>query len=202
MERVERINKVFAYLQSQGLVHKQKDFAEAIESTTPNVSKMLKGDPRVLTDNMCRRIQKRFKMISAEWLISGEGEMVIADSNNVATEQPSLPDYSNLVNATIAAMDSTIASLKRELADKDNTSKAALEAKDETIASLKRELDTKDALVRTLRQQVSDLSYTISVLREKGAGGYPFTMGVADDGSIQSSTALAETPAKFPSSRK
>ena len=201
MERRERINEVFAYLQSQGLVHTQKDFAKRLESTGPNISKMLKGDPKVLTDSMCRRIQKNFKMISADWLISGEGKMV-ADSNNVATEQPSLPDYSSLMNAAIAAKDETIASLKRELADKDITSKAALEAKDETIASLKRELTTKDALIKTLRQQVSDLSFALSALKEKSISGYPFTMGVADDGSIPAATTLAETPAKFPSKRK
>lgn len=202
MERRERINKVFDYLLSQGLVHTQKDFAKRLESTGPNISKMLKGDPKVLTDSMCRRIQKNFKMISADWLISGEGSMVIIDSNNITTEQPPLPDYSSLVNATIAAMDSTIASLKREIADKDITGKAALEAKDEAIASLKRELTTKDALIKTLRQQVSDLSFALSALKEKSISGYPFTTGVADDASTPLTNKSAKTPAKFPSSRK
>ena len=103
--------------------------------------------------------------------------MVVVNSNNLTTEQQPLPDYSSLMNAAIAA-------------------------KDETIASLKRELEAKDALIKSLNQQVSELGYTISVLKEKRTAGYTFPMGVADDGSIQAATALAEKPAKFPSSRK
>lgn len=202
MERKERINEVFAYLLDQGLIHTQKDLAKAINSTTPNISKMLKGDPKVLTDSMCRRIHKKYKIISADWIISGEGNMLTMDSNNAAAEQQPLPDYSSLINATIAAMDSTIASLKRELVERDAVNKAALEAKDETIASLKRELDTKDVLVGTLRQQVTDLSLALSVLREKDASGYPFTLGVADDGGIPTTSKTTKTPAKFPSNHK
>lgn len=196
------MNAVFDYLLSKGCIRNQKTFAKAISSTPANISKALKGDTKVLTDNFCRRIQKAFGEISAEWLISGTGEMVVIDSNKIATEQLPLPDYSSLVNATIAAMDSTIASLKREIADKDITGKAALEAKDEAIASLKRELTTKDALIKTLRQQVSDLSFALSALKEKSISGYPFTMGVADDASTPMTNKSAKTPAKFPSSRK
>lgn len=170
----------FAYLRGHGYIHTQEDLAAAIGSTPANVSKALKGNPRFLTDNFCRRIQKNIKIISAEWLISGAGEMLVKNSNDLATDQMPAPDYSSLVNATIAAMDSTIASLKRELAGKDVSNKAALQAKDETIASLNRELEAKDVLIASLRQQVSDLGYTLSVLKEKNINGYPFTMGVAE----------------------
>jgi len=203
MDRKERIKKVFAYLRDSGYIHTQKDLAAAIGSTPPNVSKMLKGDPSVLTDRICVRIQKTFKIISAEWLISGAGEMIVATNNNnsnsAATQQPSLPDYSSLMNATIAAMDSTIASLKRELAEKEASTKTILDAKEETIASLMRELDTKDVLIRSLRQQVSDLSFALSALKEKSTSGYPFTpMGVAEDGNKKE----VGTSVKIPSRHK
>lgn len=175
MDRKERMNKVFDYLQSQGLVHTQKDFAKRLESTGPNISKMLKGDPKVLTDSMCRRIQKNFKMISADWLISGEGEMIVATNNNkTATNQIPLPDYSSLMNATIAA-------------------------KDEAIASLKRELEAKDMLVSSLMRQVNDLSFALSALKGKSTSGYPsFPLGVAEEDSIAANK-NTETTAKFPS---
>ena len=175
MDRKERMKEAFNYLRSHGIIHTQKDLADAIGSTTPNISKMLKGDPKVLTDSICVRIQKHFKMISAEWLISGEGEMIVAtDNNNMATEQMSLPDYSSLMNATIAA-------------------------KDETIASLKRELDAKDMLISSLMQQVNDLGFAISALKEKSTSGYPFTpMGVAEDGNKKE----VGTSVKIPSRHK
>lgn len=171
------MNAVFDYLLSKGCIRNQKTFAKAISSTPANISKALKGDTRVLTDNFCRRIQKAFKEISAEWLISGTGEMVVVDSNKIATDQLPLPDYSSLMNAAISA-------------------------KDETIASLKRELEAKDALIKSLNQQVSELGYTISVLKEKRTAGYTFPMGVADDASTPMANKSAKTPAKFPSSRK
>ena len=168
------MNEAVLYLKSKGLIHTQKDLAEAIGSTAPNISKMLKGDPKVLTDSICIRIQKVFKMISADWLITGDGEMIVATDSNI--KQMTLPDYSSLVNATIAA-------------------------KDEAIASLKRELDAKDLLIRSLRQQVADLGLTIAALKERSTSGYPFTMGVAEEG-IAPTKIATETSAKFPSNRK
>ena len=171
MDKKERINEAFYYLRSHGYIHTQKDLADAIGSTPPNISKMRKGNPKVLTDSVCQRIQNKFKMINANWLISGEGEMIVAtNSNKTATEQISLPDYSSLMNATIAAMDDTISSLKRELSSRDDSSKAMLKAKDEIIESLKRELNAKEVLVTSLRQQVSDLGYALSALKEKAQG--------------------------------
>lgn len=202
MSKQERIKAVFDYLHSHGCIHTQKDLAAAIGSTPPNISKMLKGDPKVLTDNICRRIHKEFKMISADWLIDGTGEMVIIDSNSVATDHMPVPDYSSLINATIAAMDSTIASLKREIASKDASLKAVLEAKDEAIASMKRELETKDALVKSLRQQVSDLNFTLSELKEKSKSSYQFPLGIAEDGSSIARKNDSKPPIKFPSNRK
>lgn len=199
MDRKERIKKVFSYLRDSGYIHTQKDLAAAIGSTPPNISKMLKGDTSVLTDSICVRIQKAFKMISANWLISGVGEMVVTNNNKIATEQIPMPDYSSLMNATIAAMDSTIASLKRELTDKELSTKAMLDAKDEAIASLKRELESKDTLVKSLRQQISDLSFALSALKEKSTSGYPFTpMGVAEDGNKKE----VGTSVKIPSRHK
>lgn len=131
MERKGRIIEAFTYLRDHGYIHTQRDLADAIGSTSPNISKMLNGDPKVLTDNICRRIQEKFNIISAEWLINGTGEMVITNSNNVATEQIPVPDYDSLINAAIAA-------------------------KDETIASLKRELEMKDEIVQLLKQQLSE----------------------------------------------
>ena len=143
MERKERINQVFTYLQDHGRIRTHKDLADAIGSTSPNISKMLKGDPRVLTDNICRRIHEKFKFISDKWLINGTGEMVIKDKSNLATEQIPVPDYSSLINATLAAKDETIASLKREL-----------ELKDEIVTVLKRQLsEVKEQLLGSISSQ-------------------------------------------------
>lgn len=185
MSKEERLKEAFYYLRDRGIVHTQKDLADAMKTTPQNMSKAMHGVPSVLTDSFCKRIQKHFKMISADWLITGKGEMIVdTNSNNskqIATQQQHLPDYSSLMNATIAA-------------------------KDEAIASLKRELEAKDMLIKSLQQQVSDLSFALSALKEKSTVGYAFPMGIAEPDAAECGTTAqtkkAKPTAKFPSARK
>ena len=204
MDKKQRMNEVFNFLRDNGFIHTQRDLASALGSTSPNVSRMLKGDPKVLTDNICVRIQKAFPVISANWLMSGEGEMVVTDSKPIS--QP-MPDYGSLMNAALAAKDDAIESLKREIAKVDESARRELASKDDAIESLKREiakvdesakrelaakeeaisalrgqLTTKDTLIDTLQQQITDLRAALAEQQKKDSlGNYPFTIGAADN---------------------
>lgn len=178
MDKKQRMNEVFVFLRDNGFIHTQKDLARALGSTSPNVSRLLKGDPKVLTDNICVRIQKAFPVISANWLMSGEGEMVVTDSNH---SQP-MPDYGSLMNAALAAKDDAIESLKREIAKAEESSKRELASKEETISALRGQLATNDALIESLQQQIADLRAELAEQKEKDSlGNYPFTIGAADN---------------------
>lgn len=77
MEKKDRINKAFSYLKDNGLVHTQRDMAEKMGATAPNVSSALKGTNSVLTDNFLLRFNNAFGGIFNEkWLLKGEGEML------------------------------------------------------------------------------------------------------------------------------
>jgi len=79
MEKKERINQAFSYLKDNGLVHTQKDLAERMGSTAPNVSSALKGVDNVLTDNFLLRFNNAFGGIfNDNWLLTGEGSMLSA----------------------------------------------------------------------------------------------------------------------------
>ncbi len=183
MDKKQRINEVFNFLRDNGFIHTQKDLAMALGSTSPNVSRMLKGDQKVLTDNICVRIQKAFPVISANWLMSGEGEMVVTDSKPIS--QP-MPDYGSLMNAALAAKDDAIESLKREIAKVDESARRELAAKEEAISALRGQLTTKDTLIDTLQQQIADLRASLAEQQKKDSlGNYPFTPGVADDPNQQ-----------------
>ena len=97
----ERVNAAFNFLREHGYLHTQKDMAEAIGSTPPNISRMLAGDAKVLTDNICVRIQRAYPIISANWLIHGDGDMLIMDNNT--ERQMMMPDPSSVTNAIIAS---------------------------------------------------------------------------------------------------
>lgn len=50
MSKQERLKTAFQYLKSIGAVHTQKDVAEAMGASEPNVSSAFKGVEKVLTD--------------------------------------------------------------------------------------------------------------------------------------------------------
>jgi len=160
------MNAAFNYLRDHGYLHTQKDMAEAIGSTAPNVSRMLKGDPKVLTDNICVRVQRSYGCISANWLMHGEGEMLVVEE---PTEQGD-------ANGTLAAKNETIATLKAQLKDKD----ALLADKDGRIAD-------KQALIDNLQEQVADLRRQLAAYRSKElVGDLPFKLGKVGEGDLPS----------------
>lgn len=164
MDKKERMNAAFNYLRDHGYLHTQKDMADAIGSTAPNVSRMLKGDPKVLTDNICVRVQRSYGCISANWLMHGEGEMLIA-------EEPT-----GQGDPTLAAKNETIATLKAQLKDKD----ALLADKDGRIAD-------KQALIDNLQEQVADLRRQLASYRSKELmGDLPFKLGKVGEGDLPS----------------
>lgn len=187
----ERVNAAFNFLREHGYLHTQKDMAEAIGSTPPNISRMLAGDAKVLTDNICVRIQRAYPIISANWLIHGDGDMLIMDNNT--ERQMMMPDPSSVTNAIIASKDETIAekdarieAIKATIAEKD----ARLADKDAMILNLQGQLRDKDATISDreativdLREQLADLRRQLSAYQSKDMlEKYPFQMGAADEG--------------------
>lgn len=194
----ERVNAAFNFLREHGYLHTQKDMAEAIGSTPPNISRMLAGDAKVLTDNICVRIQRAYPVISANWLIHGDGDMLIMDNNT--ERQMMMPDPSSVTNAIIASKDETIAekdarieAIKATIAEKD----ARIADKDAIILNLQGQLRDKDATIADReativdlreqladhREQLADLRRQLSAYQSKDLlEKYPFQMGAADEG--------------------
>lgn len=75
-DRAKRLNEAFNYLRYSGLIATQKDVSDALGSSPSNISKALKGDERVLTDNFIVRFSEAFSEISSRWLLTGEGDML------------------------------------------------------------------------------------------------------------------------------
>lgn len=82
MTKKDRFNKAYDYLKSIGVIHTQKDVAEKMEATAPNVSSALKGVDSVLTDKFLSRFNEAFgKVFNDEWLMTGEGDMLRPNIN-------------------------------------------------------------------------------------------------------------------------
>lgn len=77
MNRNERLQEAYGYLRSKGVVHTQKDLAQLMGTTAPNISSALKGVESVLTDKFLRRLNKACgSLFNESWLLSGDGDML------------------------------------------------------------------------------------------------------------------------------
>lgn len=62
----------------KGIIRSQSDLAEKMNASQPNISAALSGVPRVLTSRFLRRFNEAAENIfSLDWLLNGEGEMLI-----------------------------------------------------------------------------------------------------------------------------
>ena len=165
----------------------QKEIAERIGVTEDTISRIMRLHNQVTEDIITRLQTASGCIFNLQWL-RGESDVMLAADADKAPVAENLHesthiDQSSLMNATIAAQQTSIESLKREVAKTEESSKRELAAKDETISALRGQLATKDTLIESLQQQVSDLRAALAEQQKKGSlGNYPFTIGVADEG--------------------
>ena len=143
--------------------------------TEDTISRIMRLHNQVTEDIITRLQTASGCIFNLQWL-RGESDVMLATDADKAPVADNLHesthiDQGSLMNATIAAQQTSIESLKREVA-----------AKDETIESLKREDATKDELIKSLQQQVADLRAALAEQQKKDSlGNYPFTIGAADE---------------------
>lgn len=77
MDKKERLNEAYNYIRFKGVAHTLTDVADMMGSTLPNVSAAMNGKEKNLTDSFLRRFSKAFPDINIDWLLTGEGEMII-----------------------------------------------------------------------------------------------------------------------------
>ena len=132
MNKLERLRKAYEYLRFKGIIHTQKDVADKMQATAPNVSSALKGDSKFLTDSFLRRFNEAFgELFNYQWLILGEDNML--KDGNEEEETPVQSETSRFLSL--------------------------LEKKDEQIDRL---LDQHDRLVALLEKETERTQLIIS----------------------------------------
>ena len=167
----------------------QKEIAERMGVTEDTVSRIMRLHNQVTEDIITRLQTASGCIFNLQWLRGESDVMLAADvDNRPAPVAKNLHesihiDQGSLMNATIAAQQTSIESLKREVAKTEESAKRELAAKEETIGALRGQLATKDTLIETLQQQVADLRAALAEQQKKDSlGNYPFTIGAADEG--------------------
>jgi transcriptional regulator with XRE-family HTH domain len=100
----ERINMVYSSLKENGEIHSQAELAKAIGASEATISKALKGEEKALTDNLFKRISKRFARYSLDWMINGIGNM-LNGCGCTSPDDPSLYGKTPSASGTIGSTD-------------------------------------------------------------------------------------------------
>lgn len=175
-------NNIFAaafdYLKRNTDITTQKELANRMGVTKDTVSRIIRAKTDVTEDAITRLQTASDCIFNLQWL-RGESDIMLAnDAESVAVDENrhesiQLPDYSSLMNATIAAQDAAIASLKREIVKTEESAKRDIQkaeesakreiaAKEETITSLRNQLKDKDATIAAKDAQLKDKDATIA----------------------------------------
>lgn len=138
MNKHERFKQAILYLKGIGRISTKKSLAEAMGASASNVTTAINtGDPKVLTDQFIMRFSRAFDgVFSTEWLISGNGEMLLNGTNEEQACPNHFEDEHEMVSRLLAAKEETIEALRQQLALKDEI----IQAKDQLIASLRHQI--------------------------------------------------------------
>lgn len=84
-EKLQRLNQMFEYLQSKGLVINKKDLSEKMRMRSQaSLSRAFSGQERYLTDALLERINTSFgNIFSVEWMKTGNGQMLIGTKDQI-----------------------------------------------------------------------------------------------------------------------
>lgn len=76
--RVERLNLAFNYLKRSGIAHSVTHLAQLMGRTRSTVSNAINGVPACINDKFLSEFCGTFPCINSEWLLTGEGEMLVS----------------------------------------------------------------------------------------------------------------------------
>lgn len=78
----DKLNEVYEYVRSQGVIHTKKDFAQLIGVNHTNLSSAFKGNEKYLTDNLFSSICSKFKQLELDYFIGDKQNMIRDDCDS------------------------------------------------------------------------------------------------------------------------
>lgn len=173
-----RVKQALTWLKrNKGIL--QKDIADKMgmqeTSFTRGLARVKEKDDESFVISLHSAVKE---FISLDYLLHGIGELVVNNESIQSTDSNmSLPDYSSLFNAAIAAKDETITSYQQQLSSKD-----------ELIQTLRNQLSDKDSIIEakdnhiaTLKRRITELHNELTKRLGQDISGYPFPIGVSED---------------------
>lgn len=82
-----RAKKIIAWLKDERIILSQKDAAEKMQYNPCVVSTIMSGNGKI-SDRFVRKLCSLSPKLNVDWLLRGEGEMIVNDSSDTSAVEP------------------------------------------------------------------------------------------------------------------
>ena len=181
-------NNIFAaafdYLKRNTDIKTQKELARRMGVTENTITRILR-DYTEVTEDIITKLQTASGCIfNLQWLRGEDSEHMLAD-DVVETHKENQPviDQSSMVNASLSAYIQLTNRLTEDLKKKEIEMQERLAEKDARIVELKNTIADKDTIIKDREAHIVALERKLSAYATSDLDNYPFSVGVADDGT-------------------
>ena len=181
-------NNIFAaafdYLKRNTDIKTQKELARRMGVTENTITRILRDYTEVTEDIITKLQTASGCVFNLQWLRGEDSEHMLA-VDVVETPKESLPviDQSSMVNASLSAYIQLTNRLTDDLKKKEIEMQERLAEKDARIVELKNTIAAKDTIIKDREARIVALERKLSAYATSDLDNYPFSVGVADDGT-------------------
>ena len=181
-------NNIFAaaldYLKRNTDIKTQKELARRMGVTETTITRILKDYTEVTEDIITKLQTASGCVFNLQWLRGEDSEHMLA-VDVAETPKESLPviDQSSMVNASLSAYIQLTNRLTDDLKKKEIEMQERLAEKDARIVELKNTIADKDTIIKDREARIVALERKLSAYATSDLDNYPFSVGVADDGT-------------------
>ena len=181
-------NNIFAaafdYLKRNTDIKTQKELARRMGVTETTITRILKDYTEVTEDIITKLQTASGCVFNLQWLRGEDSEHMLAvDVVETPKESQPVIDQSSMVNASLSAYIQLTNRLTDDLKKKEIEMQERLAEKDARIVELKNTIADKDTIIKDREARIVALERKLSAYATSDLDNYPFSIGVADDGT-------------------
>ena len=181
-------NNIFAaafdYLKRNTDIKTQKELARRMGVTENTITRILRDYTEVTEDIITKLQTASGCVFNLQWLRGEDSEHMLAvDVVETPKETQPVIDQSSMVNASLSAYIQLTNRLTDDLKKKEIEMQERLAEKDARIVELKNTIADKDTIIKYREARIVALERKLSAYATSDLDNYPFSVGVADDGT-------------------
>lgn len=181
-------NNIFAaaldYLKRNTDIKTQKELARRMGVTENTITRILRDYTEVTEDIITKLQTASGCVFNLQWLRGEDSEHMLAvDVVETPKESQPVIDQSSMVNASLSAYIQLTNRLTDDLKKKEVEMQERLAEKDARIVELKNTIADKDTIIKDREARIVALERKLSAYATSDLDNYPFSVGVADDGT-------------------